>query len=361
MPSSLAVRRELVGGGEEFVANLLLSDTVGAALADAGITPQFLIGELAGILKTNRLTVDDKGNERFLVPPRDRLAAAKMLLEVAERSAHVSGLIEKLTGHAEKTLPDGTRLTMDAERLKLFEAGSDRTLRTLDLLEHASGVTNIIDLEDEDVRVVESGSGRDDGSGVQRPTSLDRGCERGEPADGGSRCGHDSGGGSDARGETDVEERAVETQSGTPKTDDQGTIQGAGDERSDGVSEQFGGGGKNKVTGEESGGPRVGHSGDSESAEWWNECRSPAVVLSPARPVVPVPVVPGDLAAKGRAARAGNTASVETPRSHRDADDDEPSDTRSARGISDRLRTLYLKTHPIEPGDDRSGEPSGVG
>jgi hypothetical protein len=306
VPSELAKVQlhELVVGCEEHVAALFLPESIGSALAENGVTPNFIIRELAEIVKTNRLTINDKGEERFLVAPRDRIAASKMLLDIAEKSAHVSGLIERISGHAEKDMPDGTRVSLDAEGMRLYKEGSSRTLRTLELLKDSNG-PGIIDLEAIDVGTSDTecrdSSVRSDGDGGKL-----HGVERGTGSTPGGAGG-----------------------------DDEGRVGESEGERSTGVSEQSGGGGKDEEVGEPSGGDRVGNTSNTVPTEWWNERTSPAPVSTPDHPAIVCPAVPGTLAAESRKADVPSPPRVEVS----------PGDPRLS-GVRDKLRALYLKTHP---------------
>lgn len=311
---------DLVVAGGDHVAAFFLPECIGDALQEAGVTPRFIISELAEILKTNRLTVNDKGEEKYLVSPRERMIAAKMLLEVAEKSAKVSGLIERITGHTERELPDGTRITMDAEGLRLLREGSSRTRRTLDVLrDHIDGPT-IIDVE------VVNANGRGDTGSIGGPigtSECDGGGRRSNVA--GDQPGCSSGGGDELFLSGHDEKRPDSAEAESPSTsNDQGSIGGAEDERESRLSEQSG---RSSETKEIGGGYGCDAGGDRENpgaSEWWNTTRSPATILPPCPQVPPRPYVPGGITTR---ADVGSSASGR--------------DTRTPTSITDRLRTLY--------------------
>lgn len=341
---------DLITTPTEGVAAFFLPECIGGALQEAGVTPRFIISELAEILKTNRLTVNDKGEEKFLVSPRERMTAAKMLLEVAEKSAKVSGLIERITGHTERELPDGTRVTMDAEGLRLLREGSSRTRRTLDILrDHIDGPTII------DVEVVDA-HGRRDTDSIGEPirtSKYDGSGRRSNVA--GDQPGHGGGGGDELFISGHDEKRPDSAEAESPPTsNDQESIGGAEDERESRLSEQSG----RSREGQEVGSGCATHpSGDTAnpiSDEWWNTTHSPATILPPSPQVTPHPYVPG----------LGPGPSGELPGTqHRLG---VCGDVRATASITDRLRTLYTPrskdgTIVKRAGDASGAEPNGSG
>ena len=342
---------DLVLGGESAVAALFLPDAIGTALQEHGVTPNFIIGEIAEILRSNRITVDAEGNEKWFTQPRDRLAAAKLLLEVAEKSAHVSGLIERITGHAEKQLPDGTRVTLDAESLRLLEEGTSRTLKTLKVLQTHVDNRDVIDLEKKDAdrtgdsgpsttadrtgNILSGSSVGGDGGGCGRES------ERDESVPGGSGIG---GNGDGTAVHEDERSDAISAHS-SKDCDDKGPTGGAKDERSPRVSEQPGRSNEGQETGAGRTGDSAGDRSDPEAPEWWNERASPTDVLPPDPKPQPHPFVPGSCERERSVPRH----------------DDKPDSSRGPDSISERLRGLYLKRKAsgpaVERKDDRSAYP----
>ncbi len=346
----------LVAGGEDAVAALFLPGSIGQALSECGITPAYIVRELAEILKTDRLTVTSKGDERFLVSPKERMAAAKMLLDIAEKSAHVSGLIERITGHAERELPDGTRTTMDVESMRMLKEGSSRMLSTLKALQDHSEGRETIDLEPEDANRTRYsvptpeidrpvGSGR----GVPQPSSSGSGCGRESISDGDEPGGDCVDGCGDVSG-VHGEERPDPCPSPKAVSDnDQATTGGAEDERSSRISEQL----RRSVESEVVGGDRSPGDGAEPptigEVEWWNETRSPAGQLCPDPKPQPHPFIPGGErkveSTSGRVLREGQDEGC-----------------RSTESITERLRKLYGPKasggQTIKRSDDGGGNPS---
>lgn len=80
---------------------------------------------------------------------RERMAAMKMLQDQGKEALQLHGHIRRIEMTAERE-QDGVKETLTAEGMQLLKEGTQRTLSTIDMLEAAEHVTELIDLEPKD-------------------------------------------------------------------------------------------------------------------------------------------------------------------------------------------------------------------
>ncbi len=108
---------------------------IAEAMEDAEWTSAEMIEQLAGIAR-------DAANNSS----RERMAAMKMLSDQGREALSLHGVIRNITTEAVAER-DGVKTTLTAEGLKLLEAGSARTMSTLELLAASQNTSKIIDVE----------------------------------------------------------------------------------------------------------------------------------------------------------------------------------------------------------------------
>lgn len=106
---------------------------IGSAFTSNNWVVQQMVKTLTDIINDER-TLLTKHGEKLAVTAKDKIAAMQMLQKLAKESMMVSGQIETLKAHAERQLSDGTKVTMDAEKLQKVREGSSRIQATMDIL-----------------------------------------------------------------------------------------------------------------------------------------------------------------------------------------------------------------------------------
>lgn len=216
---------------------------------EAAISSFFIPGEIGRAFDANEFTINEY--VRTLVeivrdpetPPREQMAAMKMLEMKAKEGMILGGLIQQKRLNLTKKMEDGTVAEYNEEGLRVVREGSDRLLSTLELLQEGEETSEVIDVEvlDDDRRP----------TGDSRP---DPG-KRGGGSDGRGDTGPDGAGGSTDSPQLGEEwPDAADSCGGSPGPDDEGGASGTEAERGEGLPGESGGSPEDAGPGEADGG-----------------------------------------------------------------------------------------------------------